>query len=303
MRAIRVGLVAALIFSLSLGPAQAGIFDCLKGQTITIPQWTPSQAPVVIQQQAPQNGLIDAVVIKLIESILTGGGGGGGSGGGGGGGGGGDSSSLQRANATLDRIDGKMDRLEVLIVDRLNKVESDVATVAKAQRESTAQLEQRLVETTNLVHENTKLIKTNADAILVNSKAIKRTQDETAALFANAGLPIPSAAAATPELKKIPAAVEVPPAKTNLQEYASALLDFSQSKIPAMKMKTPKEMKIMAKLLSTNAADPATMELSMDMDVELVHKLANGEAIIRWETGEKGLEQRYLGVVKHSDLH
>ena len=300
MRAIRVGLVAALIFSLSLGPAQAGIFDCLKGQTITIPQWTPSQAPVVIQQQAPQNGLMDAFLIEILKGFLSGGNNGGGNNGGGGGG---DSSSLQQAKATLDRIDGKMDRLEVLIVDRLNKVESDVATVAKAQRESTAQLEQRLVETTNLVHENTKLIKTNADAILVNSKAIKRTQDETAALFANAGLPIPSAAAATPELKKIPAAVEVPPAKTNLQEYASALLDFSQSKIPAMKMKTPKEMKIMAKLLSTNAADPATMELSMDMDVELVHKLANGEAIIRWETGEKGLEQRYLGVVKHSDLH
>jgi hypothetical protein len=194
MRAIRVCLVAALVVCVGAGPAKAGLFSCLQGQTLTIPPITippihfaPVQsAPMVVQQPTAQNGLVEILTaIQLINSIF----GGANNGGGNTSTADGNSGSMQRASDTLDRIDGKMDKLQALITDRLNKTDSDVATVAKAQRESAAQLEQRLIATTNLVNENTKLIKANADAINTATKAIQRTQQETTVLLGQKSLP------------------------------------------------------------------------------------------------------------------
>ena len=207
MRAVRIFLVAAVVLSLPMVTAQAGpFFDCLRSEKFVIPPittpWGSTTGNIVIQpantQQSPvQSGLGDAFANKFIEVLLTNllsGNGGNpvnpptnppsGS-----------SDSMKRANDTLDRIDGKIDKLEQLIVVRLTKVESDVATVAKAQRDSFAQYDQRLVETMNAVNENTKLIKANADAIHINTKAILQTQKETASLSKQSGNPLPATTA------------------------------------------------------------------------------------------------------------
>lgn len=270
MRAIRVSLVAAIL-SMSLGTAHAGIFDCLKGQTITIPNWSPSMSPVYVQQQpAASNGLVDTLLVELLKGFISGGGskppatd---------------NSGALERANATLNRIDGKMDRLEVLIVDRLAKVESDVATVAKAQRESTALNDQRQVETLGLVHANTKLIETNTKAISEAVAAIERIQKGSA--------PAP---AATPSKT----------ATDNIRDYSDALTAIAQNPI-SESMRTG-EKKVTAKNL-TAAKDTLTVELAPGTTVEVIHKTAKGEAVIRWKVGEADLKQAYLGVVQLSDL-
>ena len=179
MRAIRVSFVAATILICSIAPAQAGLglLDCLKSEKIMVPvPWSPN--PVIFQpgSASQQNGMMDSIALKFIETLVSniatgrastppG-----------------DSDSAKRANEILDRLDTKLDRLEQLIVNRLSKIESDVATVAKAQRDTAAQLDQRLVETTGMVHENAKNIGLIAGGIQESNKAILKTQQETADL-------------------------------------------------------------------------------------------------------------------------
>jgi hypothetical protein len=190
MRAVCVCLVASIATISSVSPVHAGpFFDCLRSEKFTIPAittpWGSTGGPIIIQPASgtAQSGLGDVFTSKLIETLLNNWLSGGNTKPPTGTPPSGDSDSMKRANDTLDRIDGKIDRLEELITNRLSKVESDIATVAKAQRESTAQLEKRLVETTNLVKENTKLIMTNAEAIRDNTLAIQQTQDDVKALY------------------------------------------------------------------------------------------------------------------------
>lgn len=196
MRTSRSNVFAAIILCCGVTPTQAGpFFDCLKNETFTIPPivtpWGSTQGNIIIHpgtQSAPvQSAPSDVFTSKLLDVLLSnlfsnitkpvtttppas------------------DSDSMRRANDTLTKIESKLDRLESLINDRVSKLESDVATVAKAQRESTAQLEQRLVETTDLVKKSTDQIAINADNINLNTKAIFRTQQETAMLLGSQGI-------------------------------------------------------------------------------------------------------------------
>jgi hypothetical protein len=220
---ISLGLMFVVWTFVAISAADAGpFFDCLKSEKFVIPPittpWGSTTGPIIIQpastQSAPaQNGLSDYVLMKLIDSLFANGtnvtttsGG------------------SSTANATLDRIDGKLDKLQGLVLDRLTKVESDVATVAKAQKESTAQLEQRLVETTNLVNQNTKLIKANADAIQVNTKAVLQTQKETEFLASNAKVDLPKPAHAA-EADVVPPAPAAGNDKTPPKKYPTFKLN------------------------------------------------------------------------------
>lgn len=193
MRAVRPNFFSAIVLCCCVAPAQAGpFFDCLRNETFTIPPivtpWGSTQGNFIIHpgtQNAPvQNAPSDVFTSKLLDVLLTnlfsniakpvtttgttgtt------------------DSDSMRRASDTLTKIESKMDRLESLINDRMSKLESDVTTVAKAQRESTAQLEQRLVETTSLLKDATDRIQVNADNINSNTKSIFRAQQETAMIL------------------------------------------------------------------------------------------------------------------------
>ena len=190
MRAVRRNFFATLILCCCVAPAQAGpFFDCLRNETFTIPPivtpWGSTQGNIIIHpgaQNAPvQNAPSDVFTSKLLDVLLTnlfsniakpvtttgtt------------------DSDSMRRASDTLTKIESKLDRLESLINDRVSKLESDVTTVATAQRESTAQLEQRFVETTSLLKDATDRIQVNADNINSNTKSIFRAQQETAMIL------------------------------------------------------------------------------------------------------------------------
>ena len=150
-----------------------------------------SAAPMAFQSPAPQQGLAEILpIVDLVFGILNRFGGGTGIGGGGGGGGGSppptaDSDSLRRAGDSLARVEKQLDRLEKLVDNRLARVEEDVATLQKAQKETFAQIDQRLVKN----EESAQTIgKVNADLIKANTDAIKRTQRETAFLISNSQL-------------------------------------------------------------------------------------------------------------------
>jgi hypothetical protein len=142
-------------------------------------------APVVVQSQAaPQQGLTDVLtIIQTVGQIINAFGGipgvnpptnpptt--------------DSGTLTRVSDTLNRVDAKLDRLQNLIDNRLKQVEGDVATLQKAQKETSAQIDQRLTAAMQL---NT-----------ANTAAILRTQQETGFLLDNAKTTIPNVAPTPP---------------------------------------------------------------------------------------------------------
>lgn len=132
------GLAAATLLS-SNGSAQAGLLDCLVSR--------PQQQPVVVlqqpAQQPAQSGLAE-ILIPIAANLLFGKDNvlnikpidlGSNSG---------NSESIKRANDTLDRIDGKLAKLEELMSKKVTAIETDLANLTKAHNESVTATDRRL---------------------------------------------------------------------------------------------------------------------------------------------------------------